>query len=232
MIRKAAAVLAAFTAAAASVAVAPSASAAVVIQPGMEIQTSVGGCTASFVYDGRGSRAGRVYIGTASHCVSFAGQDVKTGDGVTFGDVALFGNQDRTQDDYAFIKVRDAYESRVRAAVKGHPDMPTGVATSGMTTAGDTVQFSGYGVGFGSTQPTREQRVGVIGSDTRFSYEVLGPVIFGDSGGPLVHIKTRRAYGIVSRLCLGSPCWVEGPTVQGALAKAAYRGFYVRLRTI
>ena len=39
--------------------------AAPVIQPGIEISTDVGGCTASFVYDG----GGKTYIGTAAHCV-------------------------------------------------------------------------------------------------------------------------------------------------------------------
>jgi hypothetical protein len=232
VIRKASALGIAIVTAAAALAVAPAASAAVVIQPGMEIATSTGGCTASFVFDGQGSRAGRVYIGTAAHCVSFVGQDVRTGDGVTFGDVAFIGNENTTQDDYAFINVRTAYKSRVRAAVKGHPDMPTGVARSTSTSAGDMIQFSGYGVGFGLTPPTQEQRVGTIVADNSRTYEVFGPVIFGDSGGPLVHIRTKRAYGIVSRLCLGAPCSVEGPTVEGSLAKAAWRGFSVRLRTV
>lgn len=226
MFRKPAAALAVLVAAGAALAAAPAATAAPVIQPGIEISTDVGGCTASFVYDG----GGKTYIGTAAHCVDKVGDDVATGDGTVFGDVAHIGNADTTEDDYAFIEVRPGFQ--VNAAVKGHPDMPTGVAKAADTSAGDTVQFSGYGLGFGLTQPTQEQRIGVITQDDESVYNVLGPVIFGDSGGPLVHIPSKGAYGIVSRLCVGSPCWVEGPTVEGALAKAAANGFVVTLRTV
>ena len=63
------------------------------------------------------------------------------------------------------------------------------------------------------------------------SHEVIAPLIFGDSGGPLVHVASGKAYGIVSRLCIGV-CEEEGPTVEGLLAKAAARGFTVTLRTV
>lgn len=232
MIRKPAALLAAIAAAGTALAAAPAASAAVVIQPGIEIATDVGGCTANFVYDGAGAQGGKVFIGTAAHCVAKIGEDISTGDGTVFGDVAHIGDEDTSEGDYAFIQIRPEFLSSVKAGVKGHETMPTGVASAADTAEGDAVQFSGYGVGFGLTPPTQEQRVGVITGDDADVYNVLGPVIFGDSGGPLAHISSKGAYGIVSRLCLGSPCWVEGPTVEGSLAKAAANGFTVTLRTV
>jgi hypothetical protein len=197
------------------------------IQPGDYHETDAGACTLSFVYDGGGGP----YMGTAAHCVESVGQDVRLMDGRVFGDVALIGNADVTTQDYAFIQVRPAFVGEVSPAVKGHPTLPRGgFTTPSQTASGDRVQLSGHGLGFGATQPTREQRQAVLGFDDDELYDVTGPLIFGDSGGPLVHLPTGRALGIVSRLCVGV-CSEEGPTVQGILAKAAARGFSVTLRT-
>jgi hypothetical protein len=197
------------------------------IQPGDYQETDAGACTLSFVYDG----GGKTYMGTAAHCVESVGQDVRLLDGRTFGDVAFIGNQDVTQEDYAFIEVRPEFLAEVDPSVKGSPGLPSGSFTTPPETArGDLIQLSGYGLGFGATQPTRERRQAVMGFDDAELYDVTGPLIFGDSGGPLVHLKTGKALGIVSRLCIGV-CTEEGPTVQGILAKAAARGFSVTLRT-
>ena len=201
------------------------------IQPGVEIVTAGAGCTLNFIYDGTGALAGKVYGGTAAHCVSAVGQPSQLGTGETFGTVALIGDEDSTVADYAFIEILHALHGRVQAAMKGHPAYPTGVTTAAETALGDLVQLSGYGLGFGLTQPTQEQRVGLVASDTAEEHTVVAPLIFGDSGGPLVHVPTGKAWGIVSRLCIGV-CEEEGPTVEGLLAKAAARGFTVRLRTV
>ena len=201
------------------------------IQPGVEISTSVGGCTLNFIYDGTGSQAGKVFGGTAAHCVSSIGQDVSLGTGEVFGHVALIGNADSLVDDYAFIEILPSVLGRVSPAMKGNPSYPTGVATASETSVGDLVQLSGYGVGFSLTGPTQERRVAAITYDDAEEHDVLAPLIFGDSGGPLVHIASGKAYGIVSRLCVGT-CEETGPTVEGLLAKAAARGFTVSLRTV
>ncbi len=201
------------------------------IQPGVEISTTDGSCTLNFIYDGTGSLGGKVFGGTAAHCVSGIGQRVQLGTGETFGTVALIGNADVTVEDYSFIEIFPALHSRVKAAMKGHPTYPTGVTTAAETALGDLVQLSGYGVGFGLTQPTQERRVAVVSFDDAELHQVVAPLIFGDSGGPLVHVKSGKAFGIVSRLCIGL-CEEEGPTVQGLLAKAAARGFTVQLRTV
>ncbi len=211
---------------------APSASAANgVLQPGDYMVAGDAACTNNFVYDGTGSLAGNVYIGTAAHCVTNVGQDVADINGHVWGDVALIGDANYAQPDYAFIQVRAADVSRVRAAVKGYPSYPKGVATMADTNIGDLVQISGYGLGFEFTNVTQEQRRAVLTYQDNDEADVLGPIDFGDSGGPLVHVATGKALGIVSRLCVGI-CEETGPTVEGILAQAAARGFTVTLRTV
>lgn len=208
------------------------AAAAVTIQPGVYIETSVGLCTSNFVYDGTGAKAGITYIGTAAHCVKAAGEDVRLADtGEVFGDVAAFGDADGDSTDWALIQIRSAFLSRVSAAVKGHPQYPKGVTTYTQTVVGDAIQLSGYGMGFSTTGATREKRVGTLSFDDPEVHGVAAPIIYGDSGGPLVHIPTGRALGIVSRLCLGT-CTEIGPTIEGTLAKAAAQGFTVAVRTV
>ena len=110
------------------------------------------------------------------------------------------------------------------AAVKGWPAYPKGSTVPADTLTGDSIQLSGYGLGYGTTQPTQEQRTAIMGFDDASTYDVSGPIHWGDSGGPLVHKRTGKALGIVSRLCAGA-CSEEGPTVQGILAKAAAAGY-------
>jgi len=210
------------------VAVLPSAaSAAVTLQPGAYHETDVGSCTLNFVYNG----GGKTYLGTAAHCVSSIGQPVRDIDGTVFGKVAFIGDQNTTAWDFAFIEVDAEDLGRVSPAVKGWPAFPKGATTPAETLVGDSIQLSGYGLGYDTTPATQEQRKALMGSDDASTYTVSGPIHWGDSGGPLVHIGTGKALGIVSRLCAGT-CSEEGPTVQGIVAKAASRGFAVSLRTV
>ena len=209
-------------------AVLPSAaSAAVTLQPGAYHETDAGSCTLNFVYTG----GGKTYLGTAAHCVASIGQPVRDIDGTAFGKVAFIGDQNTTAWDFAFIEVDPEDLGRVSPAVKGWPAFPKGVTTPAETLLGDSIQLSGYGLGYDTTPATQEQRRAVMGSDDASTYTVSGPIHWGDSGGPLVHIGTGKALGIVSRLCAGA-CSEEGPTVQGIIAKAASRGFAVSLRAV
>lgn len=196
------------------------------IQPGDFVGTSVGGCTLNFVFTG----GSKTYFGTAAHCVKRVGETVETLAGEPFGRVALIGNAKVTAQDWAFIEVLPEYLSRVRSAVLGNAGAPRKVTRAAETRAGDLVQFSGYGVGYDLLNVTREQRRGVIMYDDPREYTLVGLDTWGDSGGPIVHTKTRGAYAIVSRLCIGL-CTSEGPTVEGMLAAAAARGLYLTLRT-
>ena len=203
------------------------AAAATTLQPGAYHETDVGSCTLNFVYTG----SGKTYLGTAAHCVSAIGQPVRDIDGTVFGKVAFIGDQNTTAWDFAFIEVDPEDLGRVSPAVKGWPAYPKGSTVPTDTVFGDSIQLSGYGLGYDTTPATQEQRRAVMGSDDASTYTVSGPIHWGDSGGPLVHIGTGKALGIVSRLCAGA-CSEEGPTVQGILAKAASRGFAVSLRTV
>lgn len=200
------------------------------VQPGVFISTDVGGCTLSFIYDGTGNHADKVYAGTAAHCVGDVGDDVRLASGETFGDVAVLGDEDVTAADWALIEVRSSFLDRVEPSVVGHPGTPTGVTKSSQTAVGDLIAASGHGVGFSLTSFTREGRVGVLTYDDPGEHDVIVPLIFGDSGGPLLHASSGKAFGIVSRLCIGV-CSESGPTVEGIIAKAAAKGFGVTLRT-
>lgn len=207
------------------------ASAAVTLQPGIRMWSDDLGCTTNFVFDGTGAQAGKVFLGTAAHCVTGVGRPVTDEDGVVWGTVAHVGNEDATETDYAFVQVLPGHVGRVYAGVKGYPQFPKGVTNPAQTALGKAVQFSGYGMGFEYTQPTREKRFGNLTYDDAEIYTTLSAVIFGDSGGPAVYKPTGQALGIVSRLCIGL-CEQEGPTVQGMIAKAGARGFGVRLRSV
>jgi hypothetical protein len=203
------------------------ASAAVTLQPGAYHETDAGSCTLNFAYSG----GGKTYLGTAAHCVERVGQVTRDIEGVEFGKVAFMGDPDVNEWDFAFIEVDPEDVGRVSAAVKGHPSYPKGSTVPTETATGDTIQLSGYGLGYGTTKPTQENRQATLGFDDTSYYTATGPIHWGDSGGPLVHIKTGKALGIVSRLCVGV-CSEMGPTVQGILSKAASRGFVVTLRTV
>jgi len=211
-----------------ALALAPAAAqAATTLQPGAYHETDSGSCTLNFVYDGGGT----TYLGTAAHCVERVGQRVRDIEGTEFGSVAWIGDADSTAWDFAFIKVDTEDLGRVSAAVKGWPAYPKGSTVPADTVTGDSIQLSGYGLGYGTTKPTQEQRTALHAFDDTEIYGVIGPIHWGDSGGPLVHRRTGKALGIVSRLCVGV-CTEEGPTVQGILAKAASKGFAVTLRTV
>jgi Trypsin-like peptidase domain len=203
------------------------AQAAGTLQPGAYHETDAGSCTLNFAY----TASGRTYLGTAAHCVASIGQRVRDIEGVEFGSVAFIGDANTTEWDFAFIRVDAEDVGRVSPAVKGHPTFPRGSTTAAETLTGDSIQLSGYGLGYDTTPATQERRQAVMGFDDAELYTVTGPIHWGDSGGPLVHIGTGKALGIVSRLCAGT-CSEEGPTVQGILAKAAARGFPVTLRTV
>lgn len=199
------------------------------IQPGEYSESGGAGCTLNFIFR---SSSGATYVGTAAHCVPDGrGADVELSDGTVFGDAAVIGDEDATETDWALIRVRTAYLSRVSAAVKGHPTMPRGVTTPSQTQFGDYVQQSGYGMGFDLTGPTRERRTGILTYDDTKLFTIIAASVYGDSGGPVVHKSTGKALGIVSRLCFGT-CEMEGPTVQSIIAQAARKGLTVRLRTV
>jgi hypothetical protein len=206
-----------------------SAQAAATLQPGAYHETDAGSCTLNFAYTGP---SGQTLLGTAAHCIpGGAGTRVRDIDGVEFGSAVFVGDENDTAWDFAFIAVDSEDAGRVSAAVKGWPAYPKGSTVPSDTLTGDTIQLSGYAVGYDTTKTTQEQRTAIFSFDDTEIYGVNGPIHWGDSGGPLVHKRTGKALGIVSRLCIGT-CTEEGPTLQGILAKAAASGFPVTLRTV
>ena len=217
------------------------------IQPGEAIVADGSYCTLNWIYDGQGAQAGKVYGGTAAHCVASVGQEVSLATGALgseierIGQVAFLGDADAPGRDYAFIEIDAADLGKVDPSLKGHPEIPTGVSTSATAQQGDTIQFSGHGVGFTLTQPTREQRIGILNWTDGVEHLVLGPVISGDSGGPVANVTDgNKALGIVNTVGVavnsGALTVVHagegGNNLEFVLSDAAQRGFTVALRTV
>ena len=208
------------------------------IQPGVSIEADGSYCTLAWIFHGPGGQ----YGSTAAHCLSHVGQQVNLASGALLGtqgrigQVAFRGDENVPGRDYAFIKLDDAVLPRVSGKLKGWPAIPTGISTASTASAGDLIQFSGHGVGFSYTQPTQEQRKGILNvvQDENGEHAVIGPVISGDSGGPVANITDgNKALGIVNTVGAGvygqalSPLHVGegGVNLEHALADAAARGF-------
>jgi hypothetical protein len=224
---------------AAALVIAPTGRAAAIIQPGTAIVTGDAGCTLNWIYDGIGGNAtGKVFVGTAAHCVEFVGQrvaldEVDSPPNAFFGSVAyISGNLD-----YSLIQIDSAWLGNVSAAMRGHPDIPRGVSTQATAAIGDFMQFSGNGVVLNLTQPTREERIGILGyndGEQQFVYGVITP---GDSGGPVADLTDgNKAFGIVDTVGVAVTPLPQagegGVALEGLLNDAAAHGFNVRVRTV
>ena len=211
----------------------------VTIQPGISIESGGGYCTLNWIYDGEGAQAGSVYGGTAAHCVSAVGEQVSIATGSLGDPIAELGTVAYIDDnlDYAFIEIAPAQHDAVDPAMKGHPAIPTGVSTTETAATGDTMQFSGNGVGFHLLPQTQEGRTGILHSNDGTQHHIIGAVSPGDSGGPVANVTDdNKAFGIVNTVGVGVnglPYAGEGGvSLEGMLADAADAGFTVTLRTV
>lgn len=212
------------------------------IQPGSSITMGGGFCTVNWLYEGTGAQAGTVYAGTAAHCVDNVGQEVSLATSSLgtalerIGEVAFMGDAEEPGRDYAFIALDAEDLGQVDPAMAGHPAIPTGVSTQ--PAAGDLMQFSGHGVGFHLTQPSRQGRIGVLNALDDREHDVTGAVTPGDSGGPVANLSDgNTAFGIVNTVGAGirypSLTVVQagegGANLTFVLSDAASRGFTVEL---
>lgn len=209
------------------------------IQPGDRVSTPPGACTLNFVYDGTGSQAGKVFIGTAAHCFTALGQRASADGLGPFGTLRYIGDYSAAntgtfengipgrQTDFSLIEVDAAFEDLVLPEVRGHPGLPSGgVLPAGGLVTGDRLDFSGYGLGFEYTQTTREERSGVYVLRSGNNWQGVGPIISGDSGGPVLH-ESGKAAGVATYIgALG----VGGPILEVSLAEASAAGYPVTLR--
>jgi len=191
------------------------------IQPGDFIDV---GCTVSFVLDS--DTDDTVYMTTANHCVD-EGQRISS-DGVEFGTVVY----ESDELDVALIEVDDEDASKVAAPVRGIPSAPSGFTNAEDTLPGEPLRLSGWGIPYGVTETTRENRGGVLVQDTSQRYFSETVVSFGDSGGPVVHALSGEAVGIVSGIGIVPPSTLAGPSMEGALDDLRANGWGVTLRTV
>lgn len=193
---------------------------------------TIGGCTMNWVYDGLDHLAGRVYVGTANHCIENIGQRIADGAGVEFGTVAVTGDYLNSDwdSDYALIEVDLVHHSRVEPSMAGHPEIPARHIGQDDMEIGDLLQMSGWGGLTAQHESTRENRQAVLTENDGRQYNSLAPVSGGDSGGPIAHVKTGGAVGVVSGWNFLRPGNLVGPTVWALIEDASSRGFPVRLR--
>jgi hypothetical protein len=219
----------------------PASASAQTIQPGASIESEGSFCTLAWIFNGGGG----TYAASAAHCFSGVGAPVNLstsslGTSIErIGQVAFIGNADEPGRDYAFVRIDDEDLGQVSPALKGHPNIPTGVSRN--YAKGNLIQFSGHGTGFHLTAPTQEQRIGVLNATDGVEHDVLGPVTPGDSGGPVGNISdSNTAFGIVNTLGAGAntdaltvvTAGEGGANLDFVLQDAASRGFSVTLRTV
>ena len=208
------------------------------LQPGEAVSTPAGSCTMNFVYNGTGSKAGRVFIGTAAHCFTALGQSASAAGIANFGSVVYMGDYNGlntgdfsngipgTQVDFALIEVNAAHYGKVKGEVKGHPGLPTALKVHSTVRLGDVFKFSGYGLGFFATKPTREMRVGVYTLGAGSNWNAAAPILSGDSGGPVLHFD-GKAVGVATHV---SAFGAGGPWLDVAMNEATANGWPIALR--
>jgi hypothetical protein len=194
------------------------------IQPGAEVNSSIGQCTLNYVF----RNGGTLYIGTAGHCSKGVGDVMTDENGARIGTVAF--RIESGDDDFTLIAIDPARYGEVSPAVRNWGG-PTGSTVSTLTNTGDVLLLSGYGLAF-STLAQSRGRPGILADDTPTLYLAELPAIFGDSGGPVIEASTGKALGIVSGIALTiPPSTLLGPTVEGTLHTLATHGFSLQLVT-
>lgn len=209
------------------------------IQPGEQVTTPEGLCTLNFAFDGVGSAAGKVYIGTAAHCFTALGQEASIAGLPSFGHVVYLGDYagintgtfengiPGAQADFSLIEVGSAYTSWVRGEVKGHPGLPTALLPHANANVGARLDFSGYGTGWEGNSILRESRSGVLVLKSAEKWNGVAPITPGDSGGPVLY-ATGEAVGTATDL---SALGAGGVWLDVAIAQATQYGFPIQLRT-
>lgn len=223
----------------AALAMGPSSQAAGVVQPGASIKTGEGYCTLNWIYDGAGPQAGKVFAGTARHCVSDVGQHVSLSTSSLGTSLGRFGSVAYVSQslDYSLIDIDTAHLASVNPALAGHPSIPSGVSVGASAKVGDVMQFSGHGVGFNLTSATQQERIGILGYNDGRHHYIYGPVTPGDSGGPVADVTDgNKAFGIVDTLGVAATPTPQagegGVSLDGLLKDAAAHGFPVSVRTV
>lgn len=198
------------------------------IRPGSQFG---GSCTFNFVFHEEvfatpeePNPIPEVYIGTAAHCTSGAGQRVSVGGFGQIGTVVYDSDEAGSDVDFSLVDVDDHLVGQTNPQMRGF-EGPKGVATPDMLALGDRVDVYGYGVVVGLREETRP-RSGILTEWTQDEYMADMPAVNGDSGAPLLHNETGYALGVISRYGIRVPPSTDwGPLVDWALREIHASGF-------
>lgn len=219
---------------------------------------SIGNCTANFIFEGRGIRAGRVYLGTAAHCVR---QDVGSwiylyDDDPLLGSVVfedpigtvaysshkeidavsvecyliLTCTPDDGFNDFALIEISHEFLQYVHPSMR-HFGGPTSIAAFDEVAVGDKiVSFGNSGLRPGPEALDWHEGY-VSGKYGDMEVDVtMTPGIFGDSGSPVI-LADGRALGVLVTLGGNEPGTNGVTTLQPAMDVAADGGWNIVLCT-
>ncbi len=161
------------------------------IRPGARMDAP-SGCTYNFVFQ---DAASKLYIGTAGHCVSAAGDRVSAAGIGEFGTVRYAIAQD-VGTDFALIEIDADKYAQVTPAMC-HWGGPT-AADDGAAPLGTGTKQYGHGVVLGQNDATRARQGELIVWESAY-WRATHPVTGGDSGSPMM-LADGRAAGVVTHL--------------------------------
>ncbi|MGH8999444.1 MAG: trypsin-like serine protease [Acidimicrobiia bacterium] len=186
------------------------------VQPGGEVRIGGAACTLNFLFRGGD---GHRYIGTAGHCIVGGDEPVTAGEGDPKADDGSTGpsakervwapgkgpeatdRDDKRIGEFAYAVLDDPKDFaliRLDKDVEASPEMahfggPTGI-NSDITSEMVTLQFYGYGLGFGSVIPARTMfATGLPDPDHVYAIGAAAP---GDSGAGVIS-DDGRAVGVL-----------------------------------
>lgn len=227
----------------------------VLVQPGSKIQSASEQCTLSWLYRGQNSPRDKktrhrdkktrnpalaTYASTARHCVSRRGERWSVVDGqghaTYLGTVAYISSAY----DFALIRLSTSISAHASPEMAGHPQIPSGAATSGDAHVGDVCQFSGHGEATDRTSATQQDREAVLDAyQAEWQSCEAAAISPGDSGGPVADTTDAyKALGLVSDIEVSAngefPAVVGegGVSIQAILSDARRHGFPLTLETV
>jgi hypothetical protein len=196
----------------------------------------IGWCTYNFLWFN--PENGTHYVGTAAHCTELGERMPLVGYG-EIGTTVFDSDESPGADagiDFALILLDGGVNLLAHPKMVEH-DGPKGYVEAADVARGDELEHHGYGMVFGSLEPTRSRPGVLLAFDDDYCSQSV--VWWGDSGSPVLHADSQKALGIVSRAgwfeCAtdGAPgSQLRGATIGYILRETAAAGWPIELATV